>query len=367
MPRNLDSTLAAHLGDPLIGPVIFAEIDFKSGKQYVWSGVGNFVGPNGNTYVGVGNFASIGAIGENTEVKAEGTTITLSGIGDSLIDIPDLSPSPPSPPVTVPSGQSVAWSYATEWTFPAGMLLIPPSIFNGEEGVTGSDSATATSGDFAIVGGDVFADTSMGAVLSGYAMPPEIPEGAEITAVYVVVNDIVLTGQNATVTQNGNVLASTPASGNVAVDVHSLGAVGDIAVSGQCSLPLGGSTGAFGFAGVAVYYVGTPKTKMGMLQEALGDIWIGAPAKIWYGLMDLDTGALYGVPYLIFSGTVDKPSIHVGLDTLSITLALENRLVNLQRANQRRYTAADQKIYYPTDMAFNWVESLNDIALRWGS
>jgi hypothetical protein len=119
------------------------------------------------------------------------------------------------------------------------------------------------------------------------------------------------------------------------------------------------------FVGLAVYYTGTPKTKLTLLNEALNDIWLGAPAKIWFGL--LRNGALLGVPYLIFAGTVDKPSVHIGLDTLSVTLALENRLVNLQRANQRRYTAADQKLYYPTDMAFNWVESLNDIALRWGS
>jgi hypothetical protein len=77
-------------------------------------------------------------------------------------------------------------------------------------------------------------------------------------------------------------------------------------------------------------------------------------------------GSLLGTPYLIFSGTVDKPSVKVSAKTSTITLALENRLVNLQRANQRRYTAADQHLSYPTDMAFSWVETLNDIALRWG-
>ncbi|MGA8109355.1 MAG: hypothetical protein WB974_07955, partial [Acidobacteriaceae bacterium] len=71
-------------------------------------------------------------------------------------------------------------------------------------------------------------------------------------------------------------------------------------------------------------------------------------------------------PYLIFSGTVDKPTVEISGKTMSITLALENKLVNLQRACQRRYTAADQHLAYPDDIGFNWVEILNDIALRWG-
>ncbi len=32
----------------------------------------------------------------------------------------------------------------------------------------------------------------------------------------------------------------------------------------------------------------------------------------------------------------------------------------------RRYTTSDQMYYYPDDSGFNWVETLNDIALLWG-
>lgn len=100
------------------------------------------------------------------------------------------------------------------------------------------------------------------------------------------------------------------------------------------------------------------------LTEALTDIQLGAPAKVYFGL--LSNGALIGAPYLVFSGTVDKPSIKVGTDKITISLALENRLVNLQRASQRRYTAADQHLAFPTDIGLNWVEILNDIAVKWG-
>jgi hypothetical protein len=50
---------------------------------------------------------------------------------------------------------------------------------------------------------------------------------------------------------------------------------------------------------------------------------------------------------------------------MTIALALENKLSNLSRANMRRYTNADQQLYYPGDTFFQSVESLNDQALLW--
>jgi hypothetical protein len=190
MSRNLDSTLAAHLPDGVIIPVALATLTFKSGVEYVWTGVGPLV-YGGNTYQGVGLLGTVGAITEGVTVQADGTTVALSGIGQSQI---------------------------------------------------GSNS---------------------------------------------------------------------------------------------------------------------------LVYEAQNDIRMGAPAKLWFGLMA--NGAFLGAPYLVFSGTVDKPTINIGADTSTITLALENRLVNLQRPTMRRYTAADQNLSYPTDTGLNWVETLNDIALRWGS
>jgi hypothetical protein len=103
-----------------------------------------------------------------------------------------------------------------------------------------------------------------------------------------------------------------------------------------------------------------------LLSESLTDIQVGAPAVIYFALVDQSL-ALIGTPYVIFRGKIDKPTITPGLDTITISLALESPLTNLQRPNLRRYTAADQRLYYPDDTAFNWVEILNDLALVWGS
>jgi hypothetical protein len=101
-----------------------------------------------------------------------------------------------------------------------------------------------------------------------------------------------------------------------------------------------------------------------LLSESLSDVQLGAPATIWFALFDAALNVL-GTPYPLFVGTVDQPVIQLGVEDLTITLKLENRLINLQRAGMRRYTAADQNLYYPDDTFFDWVDILNDQALKW--
>ena len=126
--------------------------------------------------------------------------------------------------------------------------------------------------------------------------------------------------------------------------------------------------------GTTVEAQGTQVTLSGIdpvyLSESLTDIRMGAPAKIWIAALTAQ-GQMVAA-YQAFAGQVDKPSVAVNTDdsgkkTVSISLALENRLVNLSRASNRRYTNADQRRYYPDDTAFSKVEELNDEALRWGN
>lgn len=121
--------------------------------------------------------------------------------------------------------------------------------------------------------------------------------------------------------------------------------------------------------GTDVQAYGTTVTLSGidpvLLGECMTDIQTGAPAALWFGCMS--NGVIIGAPYRLFSGTMDQPTVSVGVDTISITLALETRMLDLSRATNRRYTSADQRLKYPTDIGFSWVEQLNDLALNWGS
>ena len=363
--RSLDSTLGAHIDDSSIAPVYLAEITFKSGVERVWSGVGPLVW-NGNTFSGVGELGSVGPIGEGSSVKADGTTITLSGIGDSQLDIPPGRTGLPAPPLPVPDGQSFVWAIATQPPTP-GSFSVAPSVFNSYLGNSGASGGDATSGFVTLTNGNPLGEDSIGALWGGYELPPEVPQDAVIAAVhpYVVVSSL-SAGGAMSITCGDIQLGLGPGP----ILGPNIGALSGQTIAAGIYNPLEGAAGLaidISFVGMAVYYIGTPKTKLTLLNEALNDIQLGAPVKIWVGLWNTDACALYGNPYLQFAGTVDKPTVKIGRDTTSITLALENRLVNLQRANQRRYTAADQHLKYPDDTGFNSVEALNDIALRWGS
>ena len=142
-------------------------------------------------------------------------------------------------------------------------------------------------------------------------------------------------------------------NGNTFLGIGSLGTLGDFKESTEVRAD-----------GTSVMLSGIDPVFLG---EALTDIQLGASAYRWLGAVEPGTRTLIGTPYLLFSGQVDKPSIYTGPDKITINLALETRLINHARASNRRYTTNDQHANgYPDDTFFNWVESLNDIALRWG-
>jgi hypothetical protein len=389
MSRNLDPTLAASLSAGVIQPVLFVQITFNSGTEYVWSGIGDF-DFNGHTFSGVGNLGSIGPIAEGSSVKADGTSVTLSGIGLSQVPQPTLGITPP--PAPFPGLH--AWAYPaaagpSQLTFghgDTGLFAICTGAASSSPASKGSGASGAAS--YSVSRG--LGQTDNGVVFGAFKVDGGLPADAVISGIYPMVNVGYSRDLSACFVEYGTGMHtdSRTAASNISFPGSPFGAsffgqltgasigtdvglLATINIRGQVSTSLFGNnvTDSLGIANpaMAVYYTSAsgvipPAT---LVQEALRDVRMGAPAKIWFGLMA--NGALIGTPYLVFSGTVDKPNVQIDEKTASITLALENRLVNLQRANQRRYTAADQKLAYPTDMAFNWVESLNDIALRWGS
>jgi hypothetical protein len=144
-------------------------------------------------------------------------------------------------------------------------------------------------------------------------------------------------------------IGSVTWNGNTYRGVGSLGAVGDVE-EGSDVQATGTSVGLSGI-------------DSGLMNETLNDIQQGAHGALWLGLFA--DGAI-SCAYRLLGGVVDAPQVGVGPETFSIALALESKMTNLKRANNRRYTAADQRSYYPLDSGFNWVEVLNDIALLWG-
>jgi hypothetical protein len=138
-------------------------------------------------------------------------------------------------------------------------------------------------------------------------------------------------------------------NGNTYRGIGDLGSVGEISESSDVRA-----------TGTTIMLSGINPTS---LAESLADIQQGAPVTV--RLATFADGAIQAA-YAAFAGVVDKPSINLSVETVSIAIALETKMTNLQRPTNRRYTNSDQRYFRPDDIGFVYVETQNDIALIWG-
>ena len=102
-----------------------------------------------------------------------------------------------------------------------------------------------------------------------------------------------------------------------------------------------------------------------LVTKALGECRPNAPVKLWFGLLD-EAEAVIADPYQSFGGRMDVPSVEEGGETSTIKLRVENRLVDFNRARERRFTHEDQQIDYPGDLGFEYVAGLQEWNGVWG-
>lgn len=102
-----------------------------------------------------------------------------------------------------------------------------------------------------------------------------------------------------------------------------------------------------------------------MVTKILADGYRGRPAKLWLGLFD-SSSALIADPLLLFSGRMDQCSLEDSGETASIKIAVESRLVDLQRPRERRYTDEDQQSLFAGDLGLEFVAGMQDKEILWG-
>ena len=68
----------------------------------------------------------------------------------------------------------------------------------------------------------------------------------------------------------------------------------------------------------------------------------------------------------IFSGYMDQMNIGESAETSTISVTVENRLVDLERARVARYTSGYQKSIYAGDLGLDFIEDLQDQQIAWG-
>jgi hypothetical protein len=86
------------------------------------------------------------------------------------------------------------------------------------------------------------------------------------------------------------------------------------------------------------------------------------PARLWGALLDVE-GAFVADPFPLWAGLMDTMEVTDGAEP-RVALTCESRLVDLERAEVRRYTDADKQAEYPGDRFFEYVPALQEAAIR---
>lgn len=102
-----------------------------------------------------------------------------------------------------------------------------------------------------------------------------------------------------------------------------------------------------------------------MIALSLAEKYRGRFAYVRMVLFDLDTGAGIADPVIVFAGRIDTMNVTDTGNTATLNVACESRLVDLERARERRYTDEDQRQLHPGDTSFRYVAALQDKNIEW--
>lgn len=85
MTRNLGLLEAETLAGSL-RPFLAVKFEFESGDLNLWGGIGDIT-LFGETYIGTGDLLRLEPAGETDDLRAEGSTFTLSGVNSAIVSI----------------------------------------------------------------------------------------------------------------------------------------------------------------------------------------------------------------------------------------------------------------------------------------
>lgn len=114
-------------------------------------------------------------------------------------------------------------------------------------------------------------------------------------------------------------------------------------------------------AGSTVVLTGVPTD---VIAVAISQARQGAPGRIYLGLITLASSgaALATDPVILFAGLLNVPAVESGSSRSTVTISYQNRLVDLTRARELRYTDETQRQLFPGDRAFEYVTAIQQKA-----
>ena len=113
--------------------------------------------------------------------------------------------------------------------------------------------------------------------------------------------------------------------------------------------------------GIQTILTGVPTTH---ISNAFSEDYSGRIAKLYIGFLNASR-VLVADPMVIFAGRIDTMDIQIG-KTASVSVSIESKLVDWERARIRRYTNEDQRNLYSTDEFCEFVVQTVEKELVWG-
>jgi len=103
-----------------------------------------------------------------------------------------------------------------------------------------------------------------------------------------------------------------------------------------------------------------------LVSLALTEDYQWRPISLFFAVLDADY-SLIADPYQLFKGRMDIMEITDDGNESTIALNAENILIDLKESKERRLTPEDQIRYFPNDKGLNFVPTVQDIELAWGT
>jgi hypothetical protein len=103
-----------------------------------------------------------------------------------------------------------------------------------------------------------------------------------------------------------------------------------------------------------------------LLAETLTQFQVGMSATITLALLASEVNDLpVNSPVVAWKGRTDEPTITISGQSATITVALESILLDMNTPLAWRYTPQDQKLFYPHDQGFDFVNAIQNLPIYW--
>ena len=159
---------------------------------------------------------------------------------------------------------------------------------------------------------------------------------------------------------SGTLLLNTTYADLVIGGVTYLGSAGILEIS---TISEGSEVQAIG-VNVTLNGLDTSILSAGLIEDTQGMV-----CEVYFGVLTTSNNAdtIVDTPYQIFSGFIDSMAITETGEISSLTFAIENKMIILERPVDRRYTDQDQQNLFPGDKGCEFVTSLQDKSVAWGA